>query len=382
MKIFILTLLLFSTTAVLPQSLKGMIDTAVSQESQGTQDAYYQKSKWNDGLAEYLIEHSNADISITGYQYLLPTYTNIFVHSELEEKWSSQDMVNDINRMIKLDQLSPFGLSIAIAICNEHFEITKSHCDIDLIIRKQNELEPDNAYIYLYPIQKSVKENDLKELKYLLKQMAKTKYIEIYNYTHENLDSNIDDYYQTHPFGSDFIKYGKNELNNLKGFSDQKKQEILDDIETYLLYDEKISFQLAIEFPPFKQLVDTCKGTLSYQESCLSIANILMHNKDIISVLIGHAIKTDILKKTNQEKYLVAEAAHQKYRKAYECLSAINLLANSDEHFNLELYEIISKEQRNNGSLAFLTKQTKLYYLKELKLGNTQIMNPKDCFGN
>ncbi len=382
MKIIIFTLLLITSTLVFSQSLKGMIDTVISHKPTFTQDAYYQKSKWNDGLAEYLIEHSNADISITGYQYLLPTYTNIFVHSELEEKWSIQDMANDINRMVKLDQLSPFGLSIALKVCVEYFEITKSHCDIELILKKQKELEPNNAYVYLYPIQESVETEDSKKLEVLLQQMAQTKFIEIFDYTHEKLDSVIDEYYKNNPFGTAFLEFKKNQLDDSTEFSEQKKQEMLENLREYLLLEEKINFQIALEIPSFKPMVDTCKSNLNYQKSCLAIANILIPNKDIISVFIGHVIKTEILKKTNQEEFLVAEAEHQKYRDEYDCISNLNKLYNPDENFDQELYEIISKEQRNNGSLAFLTKQTKLYYLKELKLGNTQIMNPKDCFSN
>ncbi|MCF6319385.1 MAG: hypothetical protein L3J83_08940 [Proteobacteria bacterium] len=382
MKIIILTLLLLSTTTVIPQSLKGMIDTAVSQKSQDIQDAFHQKSKWNDGLAEYLIEHSNAEISITDYQYLLPSYTSMFVYSELEEKWSTQDMINDISRMVKLDQLSPFGLSIALKVCDEYFEITKPHCDIDLIIKKQRKLEPYNAYIYLYPIKKAVEEKDQQELELLLKKMAQTKYIEIFDYTHEKLDLIIDEYYQNHPFGSAFIKFKKKQLDESAEFSEQKKLEMLENLREYLLLEEKINFQMVLEIPSFKELTETCKSNLKYQKPCLAIANILIPNKDIISVLIGHVIKTKILKKTNQEEFLVAEAEHQKYRNEYDCISNLNKLYNPDENFYQEVYEIASKEQRDNGSLAFVTKQTELYYLKELKLGNTGLMNPTDCFSH
>ncbi len=379
MKIITLILILLSTTTVLPQSLKGMIDIAVSQESQ---DTYYQKSKWNDGLAEYLIEHSNADISITGYHYLLPTYTNMFVHSELEEKWSSQDMVNDINRMVKLDQLSPFGLSIALKICVEHFEITKPHCDIELILIKQKKLEPNNAYVYLYPIQESVETEDSKKLEVLLQQMAQAKFIEIFDYTHEKLDSVIDEYYKNNPFGTAFLEFKKNQLDDSTEFSEQKKEEMLENLREYLLLEEKINFQMALETPSFKPMVETCKNNLKYQKLCLDISNILIPNKDIISVLIGHVIKTEILKKTNQEEFLVAEAEHQKYRNEYDCISNLNKSLNPNENFDQEVYEIASKEQRDNGTLAFIAKQTELYYLKELKLGNTQLKNPKDCFNN
>jgi hypothetical protein len=96
--------------------------------------------------------------------------------------------------------------------------------------------------------------------------------------------------------------------------------------------------------------------------------------------MLGHIMKTRILKHSNPKKSKNAEAAYQEYKNAYECLSEINKKSNFWLHFDAEIYQLTSNEQRENGTLSLLKKQTELYYQKELKLGDTELKNPTECF--
>lgn len=381
-KLIIVLALLYSVISFAENPLKGMIERSIAMKPKLTQDAYYQKLQWNDGLAEYLVESKDADISILGYQFILPNYLSLVSISKFEDNHSIKDVVNDINNMVENNQLSPYGLSITLSVCHKFIEnISGVSCNYDLIFQKQKELTPKNAFNYIYPIHRAAEEKDEKQLKFLLEQMAQSTHIEIYNYTPVNLEGVIDDFYSIHPFDEDYLNYEKNKLDKEKDFSDEIKEKLLSNFEEYSLLMEKIDFELSIEFPPLRAITDTCKSETKYNASCLKISNILIKSKDIVAKLVGYSIKTNILKSNDDKKaYTQAEKAHKKLRNQYECIGKINSSIDGFEFVDYDSYKIFSSTQREKGSWAFFIKQTQYFYDKAIQNGNTKLRNPGDCF--
>ena len=210
--------------------------------------------------------------------------------------------------------------------------------------------------------------------------MSKCKYINTYNYTHKNLESLIDAFYLTHPFEEVYLRHEKKQLMENKSFNEVEKLKLLESMENNILLSEKISFELAIAFPPLRPITDTCKNKKRLTKPCLKISNIMISSTDIVTTIIGHVIKTDILKRIKSKKYKKAQSANLKYRNQFECLSEINQNANViDVFYDDDDYYIRSKTQREKGSFASLIKQAELNYQKGMKAGNKDLMNPKDC---
>lgn len=344
--------------------------------------AYQHQIKHNDDLAQYFLDHEIADINMIGYQYLLPFYVGFGIDTDFKNKWTKNDMARDIGLLVKSDQLTPLGLSIALSLCKKHLKDNEGDlCDINQIFFKQKASTPNNAYIYLNPIIQAIEDSDEDELKLLLSLMAKTTVFDNYEHTHKDLNGVIDDFFESNPLSDELIEYNKGSVNQLTNLSDSKQQDMLENIELYTIYDEKISFQLAIEIPNFRPFLEYCKNTSKYKKECLNIADIMISNKDIIPVLIGHAIKIAILKNNGNEKaFLLAEKEHQAFRDQYECLMIDAKAATNDDYlYNLETYNDQINIQRKKGLQAFQYKTNELFYQQEINLGNTTVNNPKDC---
>lgn len=344
--------------------------------------AYQQQLKRNDELAQYLLDHEKADISITGYQYLMPFYVDFGIDTAFKNKWSKDDIVRDISILVKSDQLSPLGLSIALSLCKKYLKDKEGDiCDINLIFSKQKATTPNNAYIYLNPVIQAIEDNDEDELKQILSLMAKTTVFNNYEHTHKDLNGVIDKFFENNPLSDELIEYHKGTLRQLTNLSDSKQQDMLDNVDQYTIFDEKISFQLIIETPNFKPLLETCKKTSKYKMECLAIANIMIANKDIIPVFLGHAIKTEILTNSENDKaFLLAEKEKQAFRDLYECLTIDGQSAtNNDYLYNIGTIDELTNIQRNKGLQAFQLKTNELFYQQEINLGNTTVNNPKDC---
>ncbi len=380
--IVIILTLLHSLISFAENPLKGMIERSIAMQPKQTQDGYYQKLQWKDELAEYLVESKDADISILGYQFILPNYFDLVSISRFAEKHSINAVVNDINKMVKNDQLSPYGLSIALSVCHKYIKNNPSvSCDNKMIFQKQKDLSPRNAFNYIYPIHRAVEEKDEEQIHYLLEEMAQSSYVEIFYYTPEKLGNVIDDYYLTHPFGEEYLNYEKNALIKEGGLSDEAKERILSEFEEYGLLLEKINFELSIELPPFRAITDTCKSEKKFSEVCLNISNLFIKDKNIITRLLGYVIKIYILKNSDNKKaYLLADKAYKKFRAQYECIGKINTNANGFEYLNFESYKIFSSTQREKGSWAFFINQTQYFYKKAIENGNTDLKNPEECF--
>ena len=185
----------------------------------------------------------------------------------------------------------------------------------------------------------------------------------------------------THPFGEDYLNYEKIALIDEIGLSDETKESFLSQLGDYVLLMEKISFEVVIEYPPLRAITDTCKSKIFYSDSCLKISSILLTSTDIVAKLVGHAIKTTVLKNNKNEKaYILAEKAHKKFRKQYECIGEINENVNGFEFADYDSYKILSNTQREKGSWAFFVKQTQYLYNKAIQNGRTDLKNPDECF--
>lgn len=343
---------------------------------------YQQQLKRNDELAQYLLDHENADINTIGYQYLLPFYVDFGIDTAFKSKWTKNDMARDIDSLVKSDQLSPLGLSIALSLCKIHLKDKEGDiCDISQIFIKQKSATPNNAYNYLNPIIQAIEDNNEDELKDLLPLMAKTTYFDNYEHTHKDLNDVIDKYFEFNPLSDELIEYNKGTIRELTNLSESKQQDMLENVEQYYIFDEKVSFQLIIEIPNFRPFLETCKNTSKYKKECLAIANILIDNKDIVPAFLGHVIKTEILKNSENEKaFLLAEKEHQTFRDRYECLTVDGQSAtNNDYLYNIDTFDELTNIQRNEGLQAFQLKTNELFYQQEINLGNTTVNNPKDC---
>ena len=139
MKIYIAFFILFiANFSQAENPLQKLGKSLIASKPQHIQDAFNQKLKWNDDLAFYLIENEDADISLLGYQYSMPQYQAFFSLSEVVDKYSLSDIANDINEMVKKDQLSPYGLSLALSLCTKDIKpYDGNQCDLDLIFQKQ-----------------------------------------------------------------------------------------------------------------------------------------------------------------------------------------------------------------------------------------------------
>lgn len=366
MKHMILTLLLIFSTYVLADK-QAMTVAEQSQQS---------FKKWEHELNEYLIDHTNADISVTG---LYHKYRMLSIEPNEDNQVAINKIVNVLDDIVSTETLQPQSLILAYNICAR--DALEYLCDVKLIIKKLIQKAPQNMMVYIYDLKQAVIENDQPKIKSIIDAMAKSTSSRSYFYISKDLEEVIENYAVTHPFvNNDFVQ----EIMAVNGVSEQMINNMLNNPEKYQLFTVKMAYKLSLPTPAFNSLVGVCSEVSDMYKPCLKIAETMINNGDtIIGMMIGYSIKSEVYK--FNEMHPQAKEAKidlESFRKEYHCISSAMYASqhSMDNLFDTEFLVTGTKKERLEGEYANIIKMAELNYQQQLELGYEKAIDPETCF--
>ena len=359
MKTQILTLLLFLSFNLFAQS-------SIENQFEVVLD------KWSDEFNNYLINHSDDDLVMIGLhkKYLESSYN----------KDKELDLIDFNHRFLDVLNFGNLGsksLMLTESICLS--DILKGACDREKIFTKLRQSEPNNLIVYLPALYDANQNNDMKKVKELIKQMSKTTYSFSYFANSQKLDKTIGEYIKLNPFDENINVNALFSINDLKLLSEGMRGKIKENPENVLNVLTKYGYKLVYYIPSYAPITRLCLSEKELSEYCLSISNTLIEHSDtIISILIGYSIKSEAYKLLN--KPLLAAAAELEKKKFKSEFTCISKPYNMDSTFDLDIYTLQSKIEREKGEYQALKYVAEINYQKSLERGDEQAIDPNTCY--
>ena len=383
MKFIIFAYLLFSslTFAQDHKTLKHNLKVLMAEKTEEIKQAELMNKQWEEDLIEFLVKHPDPNIRIYGIEYLHSRSINPYRETENRQQQYYLKITDLINEIIETDDVSPQALGFIDSMCG-NIELSKL-CDLGELYSKQYKATAHNISIYVSSLNRAQLDGNQNDIEAILALMAKTKYSNTYQYLSPDFERAIQDYVANNPFPQSSIETHKKVFESLMGISELKLQDIFEYHEEYMIFTLFMSIKLALPIPKYASISKACNNPQTSYEICIKIAEILINDShSVIATMIGHSMKINLLKSSeNEEDYLSAKNAREKFKKIYECLGKIIRPSSDslDNNFNLEFYKITSPIEREHGEIAGITKQAEMNYKKQTIKGE-EAVDPKSCF--
>ena len=379
MRIFIYgTLILIAMAALAgPEKVHHEIDLLMQDENALKLQADIDMQEWDDGLNEYLLNHSSPNVRIFAIRTLfLPR--NV---SKTELTKQDQHKIDELNafiyNIITHESVGPQALIILSAYCDNEKKLFQ--CDNERLIEKLIELEPNNIASYVSLLDQEIELQDPNEIKQAFSKMAKSNYHNNYFNIFPELEQSVFEYAEKNPLPQSYI----NRSDQIFGFKDSKQHYSQQELEDNLLYSQLIGMKMAIPMPSYRVFTATCKETPDLKDECLKIADTLInHSFTLIAKKIGYAIKKEIYKTSgNDSLYLSVKESDNKLSKEYTCLSnSLFSIPDSGFHITAEKYQSSNKVEIEKGEYYSFKILAELHYQENIEKGNHDAINPESCY--
>ncbi|MCX7553664.1 hypothetical protein OS175_07220 [Marinicella sp. S1101] len=313
------------------------------------------------------------------------TYWDYNYDALIHDKKTLKLMYKTSEKLAQLSNPSLTTLKYLLEVCSR--EKGSLDCDADKIMAKQMALYPDDAVVYLAPLQYAMNDGNEADVFYLINQMAKANSVQFSTYDSKKLHQELENYMLRNPHSEEGIEYFLNDyIDYFFGTAKPTKAEnqyMRDNLADYLSVVAKLSLSWQRPLPSIRPFLQACEQYKELKAQCLDAAKIFYETGDsYLSQMIALAVAEKV--HLAQGASALAKAVQNKQDKLKDtrgCLTKkIDIPQLIDGSYQLFLVALDVGIEA--GEWAALKHHASLIYENELRVNpdTAHLLNPEMCF--
>lgn len=357
------------------------LSTLTSAESQENVSPEYTYFPHEDQFYLELMEHINPELQAIGLNYW-----NYHYDPEVHDDSVHQKMSKTFNQLKHKSNLPVSAFNELLNVCRT--EKTYIKCDIEEIIFKQIRLYPQEATVYLLPLELALEEDNEADIFHLIKQMAFARSFDTRINYKQNFYDAVNEHITNNPHSQEGFDYLLEDyIDHFYRTVPPTKSE-LEQIQTlmpdYIKVLAKQFASLSKPIPNLRPLVVACSQYTELKDQCLNISKLMFSSaKSGLGKLVSLAIEEKVFRNSGQiELAEKAKTKKENLKAVFICLSNYELPRILDKSYRLygQALAVTIKE----GELAGNKHLAKLKYQKAKKEGDldSKNLNPQLCYEN
>lgn len=335
---------------------------------------------WRDSFLKELINQKDPDLKTMGLFDLANLMQNL--PKDAENSSEFEFIASEILETAQTDNISGQSLMLLHLVCSS--KSLQSSCDIEDIEAIQQHHSPENILVYLQSLERAVLEEGTGSITEIMNQMAKSTYVDNYQYLSQKFMSHVDSYVKANPFPISHLESEYELLKKFNTFSDSKLNRVKQDGQGYAKFMLLSNYKLRLPIFPYRNLTEVCSSKSLLKIQCLKIAKLLIsQDKDYLAKNIGLRMDKILADLYGGEKDVKQKTENiDTYKRQAECVIDASRQHSKqvDNNFNLKHFKNYIKEEREFGEIGFIYNEAARIYDELSAKGFTDIKHPDQCY--